>query len=207
MKFNKKVATLILIVVVLVAVGAAYFHKQWLDSFQPTRPDASQTYTFRVSKDAELEGVVGNLEYYGFVQDKKSLLYALEHSTDTTNGSGDAITIGSNTIAKKAEYKLSQNMTAWQIAEILLNQGTHQDCNHGCPPGLFYPELLPGGDPAPTLKEQYEWVKTFEDCVEAKGQMSSEQYSERTGEPRHCVSPDGREFIQGLEGSRPFVGG
>jgi len=187
--------------------GVAYYRQQWLNRFQPTRPDANQTYTFRVSKDAELQGVVGNLEYYGFVQDKKTLLYALEHSTDTTPERTEAIIIGSNTITKEAEYKLSQNMTTWQIAEILLNQGTHQDCSHGCPPGLFYPELLPGGDPATTPSEQYEWVKTFEDCIEAKGQLSSEQYSERTGEPRHCVSPDGREFIQGQEGSRPFRGG
>ena len=32
------------------------------------------------------------------------------------------------------------------------------------------------------------------------GQLSSEQYSQRTGEPRKCATPDGREFVQGQEG-------
>lgn len=170
------------------------------DKFTAPRPQISTTYTFRVGKDAEIDGVIGNLEYYGFVKDKQALLKALEKTRDNTPGNEDSIQIYGNTIDREAEYTLSQAWDAWKIAQILLNEGKHQDCSHGCPPGLFYPELLPGGDPAPTLSEQHEWVKTFEDCVKAKGQLSSEQYSERTGEPRKCVSPDSREFTEGQEG-------
>jgi len=61
---------------------------------------------------------------------------------------------------------------------------------------MFYPELLPGGDLALSVNDRFKWVETYEDCVEARGQLSSEQYSQRTGEPRKCVTPDGREFAQ-----------
>ena len=65
---------------------------------------------------------------------------------------------------------------------------------------MFYPELFPGGDLAPGPKEVYQWVETYEDCVKAKGQLSSEQYTDRTGNPRKCVSLDGREFTEGQDG-------
>ena len=101
-------------------------------------------------------------------------------------------------------------MTTWQIANILLNKGTTIDCSHGCPGSNFDPELLPGGDLAPTIKQKYEWVKTYEDCVKSighdGGQLSSEQYAQKTG-IRKCVSPDGREFTQGKEGWTKAVGG
>jgi putative hemolysin len=71
---------------------------------------------------------------------------------------------------------------------------------------MFYPELLPGGNPAPSATEIYQWVKTYEDCVKAKGQLSSEQYAQKTG-IRKCVTPDGREFTQGKEGWTKAVGG
>ena len=72
---------------------------------------------------------------------------------------------------------------------------------------MFYPELLPGGNLAPSVNDRFRWVERYEDCVEARGQLSSEQYSKRTDEPRKCVTPDGREFTQGKEGWTEFVGG
>jgi len=202
----------VFIVLGLLLIGSIIFGWQYLvklknEKYQAPRPLASTTYTFRVGKDAELDGVIGNLEYYGFVKDRQTLLTALEKTNDTTPGNEDSIQIGDKTLDREAEYSLSQAWDAWKIAEVLLNEGSHQDCSHGCPPGLFYPELLPGGEPAPTLSEQYEWVKTFEDCVTAQGQLSSEQYSERTGEPRKCVTPDSREFTEGQEGWTEFRGG
>ena len=129
--------------------------------------------------------VVGDLHYYGFIKDEGAFKYALEHTKDNTPGKENALTIGSNTIDRKARYKISQSMTAWQMADILLNQGELSTCDHGCPDSNFDPELLPGGDLAPTLKEKYSWVKTYQDCAKAigqdGGQLSSEQYYERTG--------------------------
>lgn len=143
------------------------------------------------------------MKYYDFIKDETIFKYALEHSKDTNPGRENAIKIGDNTIDRETVYKISQSMNAWELADVLLNQGVYQSCDHGCPESNFTPELLPGGDLAPTIKEKYSSVKTYEDCVEAigndSGQLSSEQYYERTG-IRRCVSPDGREFTEGKKG-------
>lgn len=207
---DKKLGFIFILLILLLSSGYFVFRnfqQNQQEKFNAPKPDAPQTYTFRIGKDAQIDGIVGNLEYYGFVKDKQALLTALEKTVDNTAGNNDSIKIGKGTVDREAEYTLSQSWDAWKIARVLLNEGKHQDCLHGCPESLFYPELLPGGDPAPTLQEQYEWVKTYEDCVEAKGQLSSEQYSQRTGEPRKCVTPDSREFIQGQEGWREARGG
>src|SRR4030043_262439 len=65
---------------------------------------------------------VENLAYYGFVRDEKSLRYALEHTKDVTP-SGKAIVVDKNrTIDTNAEYRISEDMDTWQIADILLNR-------------------------------------------------------------------------------------
>ena len=76
----------------------------------------------RISTDTTLQGLTGNLSYYGFVRDEKALLYALEYIEDTTP-SEKAITVGKNgTIDTNAEYRISEDMSAWEIADILLNK-------------------------------------------------------------------------------------
>lgn len=137
-------------------------------------------------------------------------MFALKYSRDKKSGGENSITIGKNTIDREAKYLISQNMSAWQLAEILLNQGEFSSCDHGCPESAFTPELMPGGDLAPTIEQKYEWVSSYEDCVKAigrdGGQLSSEQYAQKTG-IRKCVSPDGREFTQGKDGWTKAVGG
>ena len=194
------------ILVITLAVIGVILNKNWKKKFEAPRQTAKPV-TFMVRKESQLEGIVNNLEYYGFVKDKNAFAYALEHSKDNSSGRENAIKIGENTIDVDTDYEVSQTMSAWELADVLLNKGVFNNCSGGCPPGLFYPELLPGGNPAPSLREQYEWVKTFKDCVEAKGQLSSEQYTQRTGNPRSCVSPDGRQFIDGKEGWTEFRGG
>lgn len=157
-----------------------------------------------VGEDTTLQAVVGDLEYYGFIRNKTAFKFALRFSKDDKPGGENPIHLGNNTIDRQAVYLLSQDMDAWQLAKVLLNEGTPEDCAHGCPPGRFWPELLPGGELKPS---EYEWVETYEDCVKAKGQLSSEQYSQKTGEPRKCVTPDGREFTQGVKGWGPAIGG
>lgn len=189
-------------VLILLALGTLSWYKNWQSKFKAPRKN-SQSVEFTISKNKTLVAAIGDLYYYGFIKDKEAFTYALEHSKDTTLGDKNSLTVGSNTIAREARYTISQSMTAWQISDILLNKGIPNPCNNGCPESAFNPELLPGGDLAPTLKEKYSWVNTYEDCTKAighdGGQLSSDQYYQKTG-IRRCVSPDGREFTQGKEG-------
>jgi putative hemolysin len=207
MKIKKKLSIIPLIVVALVLLAgvAVYFSKTRQDKFAAPRQEAP-IIQYRIGKEATLMGVVSNLHYYGFIKDEDAFKYALGHAKDATPGQEDAIKIGSNTINTQTTYEISQTMDAWQLADVLLNKGRFDDCSHGCP-GMFYPELLPGGDLAPSVNDRFKWVETYEGCVKAGGQLSSEQYSQRTGEPRKCVTPDGREFTQGKEGWTEFRGG
>jgi len=205
MKIKKISTTLALVLFVLTVLsGGYYFYKSRQAKFEAPRQEGS-VIQYRIGKKATLMGVVGNLYYYGFIKDKDAFKYALEHTQDTNPGREGAIKVGSNTIDTQTTYKISQTMDAWELADVLLNKGKFDDCSHGCP-GIFYPELLPGGDLAPSANDRFRWVETYEGCVKARGQLSSEQYSQRTGEPRKCVTPDGREFVQGKKGWNKAVG-
>ena len=206
MKIKKTSAVLALVLLILTVLsGGYYLFKSRQAKFGAPRQEGS-TIQYRIGKEATLMGVVGNLYYYGFIKDKDAFKHALEHTQDTNPGREGAIKVGDNTIDTQTTYEISQTMDAWELADVLLNKGKFDDCSHGCP-GMFYPELLPGGDLAPSVNDRFKWVETYEDCVKARGQLSSEQYSQRTGEPRKCVTPDGREFTQGKEGWTKAVGG
>jgi len=87
-----------------------------------SKPGVDGTVDLRISDKTTLDALVGNLAYYGFVRDEKSLRYALEHTKDVTP-SDKAIVVDKNrTIDTNAEYRISENMDAWQIADILLNR-------------------------------------------------------------------------------------
>jgi len=207
MKIKNKahIITLFLVVVLLLLVGGLYWYKSYQDKFAAPRKDTPMV-KFTVSKENTIMAVTGNLHYYGFVKDEEALKYALKHTKQRITPEVDAIKIGNNGINTQTVYEISQTMTAWQIADILLNKGT--PCNDRCESLVFNPELLPGGDIAPALQERmqakYAWVKTYDDCVKAighdGGQVTSEEASKRTGHPRVCNTADGRYFIQGKEG-------
>lgn len=202
---KRKRLVLILLVTTLMVLGVVYsLFKTLQPTFEAPRKNTPDVQ-FTISKNKTLDAIVGDLKYYDFIKDERAFTFALEHTQDNTKGGENFIKVGkgSKTIEREAVYTISQSMNAWELASILLNGGARQDCDHGCPESDFIPELLPGGDLAPTIKEKYSWVKTYDDCVKAighdGGQLSSEQYFERTG-IRRCVSPDGREFTQGKEG-------
>lgn len=89
-----------------------------------SKPGVDGTVDLRINNNATLEGLVGNLYYYGFVKDEDSLHYALEHTKDTTP-SDKAIKVGKDgTIDINAEYRISENMSAWELADVLLNKPT-----------------------------------------------------------------------------------
>ncbi len=201
---KRRLVSYLVFALVVLGLGFGIWYKNWQNKFEAPRQN-TQLIGYTIKKDTTLMAIVGDLHYYGFIKDENAFKFALEHTQDTTKGGTNFIKVGrgSKTIEREARYKISQSMTAWQIANVLLNQGELSTCDHGCPDSNFDPELLPGGDLAPTLKEKYSWVKTYEDCTKAighdGGQLSSEQYYQRTGIKR-CVAPDGREFTQGKDG-------
>jgi hypothetical protein len=92
-----------------------------------SKPGADGKVMLRLRENSTLEGLLGNLEYYGFVRDKEALRYALEHTEDTHQGRtpGQNIEIGENTISLYSYYRISEDMTAWKIANELLNNPTY----------------------------------------------------------------------------------
>lgn len=89
-----------------------------------SRPGVDGKVNLRINTNTTLNGLVGNLYYYGFIRDENSFRYALEHTKDVTPGeSGKVIKVdATRTIDTNAEYRISEDMTAWQIADILLNR-------------------------------------------------------------------------------------
>lgn len=88
--------------------------------------------SFYVTKDSTLEAITGNLTYYGLARNEKALKYALEHTEDKNGGKENAIkTESTGTIDINAFYTISENMTAWELADTLLNKpnfyGSHGD--------------------------------------------------------------------------------
>lgn len=210
MKNKVRIIIPLLLVILLLSLGGFYLIKSSQKRFTPPRKDAPMV-KFRVDKENTLMAVTGNLYYYGFVKDEEAFKYALEHTKDNTPGKEGAIKVGNNTIDTVTAYDISQSMSAWEIARILLNEGmpSVSDCDHGCPSSNpFTPEILPGGDIAPTWQEQmqvkYAWVKTYDDCVKAighdGGQITSEENFKQTGHPRVCNTADGRYFVKGQGG-------
>lgn len=86
------------------------------------RPGVDGTVDLRISTNTTLDGLVGNLYYYGFIRDETAFRYSLIHTKDTTPYE-KAIKVGSTgSIDQNAEYRISENMSAWELADILLNK-------------------------------------------------------------------------------------
>lgn len=87
------------------------------------RQKQSETVDFRPGKGSTLEAIVSNLKYYGFIRSEKALMYALENTKDTTQGNPESLSVGKNgSIDIVASYRISENMMAWELADILLNK-------------------------------------------------------------------------------------
>lgn len=86
------------------------------------KPGVDGKVNLRLNTNVTLGGLIGNLSYYGFIRDEKVFLYALEATQDTTP-SEKAIKVGKNgTIDQNAEYRISEDMSAWELADTLLNK-------------------------------------------------------------------------------------
>lgn len=87
-----------------------------------SKPGVDGMVDLRISDKTTLDALIGNLAYYGFVRDEKSLRYAIEHTKDVTPSEKAIVVDKNRTIDTNAEYRISENMDAWQIADILLNR-------------------------------------------------------------------------------------
>lgn len=84
------------------------------------------TVDFRLSKESALDGIIGNLAYYGFIKDEKAFRQALEQTQDTAPGREPMIRVGkSGYIDLESSYRISEDKTAWELADTLLNKPTH----------------------------------------------------------------------------------
>lgn len=82
--------------------------------------------SLRLSDNTTLEALVSNLHTYGFIRDEKAFLYALKNTKDTIPGKTNAIKVGkTGTIDVGSYYKISEDMDAWQLADVLLNKPTY----------------------------------------------------------------------------------
>jgi len=88
---------------------------------------ATNGVDLRVSKDTTLMGIVGNLYYYGFIDNEDSFNKLLETASDKTPGREGAIKAGNNTIDDQSSYYLNYSMTDEQIADTLLNKGRYEE--------------------------------------------------------------------------------
>ncbi len=150
MKLNKIIALAFLIILLSGIAGFVYFQnripandfkapgKIWqspkkvedyfVEKLRFTQADLerqkqSDTVDFRPGAGSTLEAIISNLQYYGFIRSEKALKYALEHTKDTTAGNPGALSVGKDgSIDIVASYRISENMTAWEMADTLLNK-------------------------------------------------------------------------------------
>lgn len=119
----------------------------FVDRLRMTPQEAQDTEkmgaSFYVTENMTLDALVSNLEYYGFVRDKQALLYALKTSEDTNPGKENAIKVGNNTI-DRGVYGLGTQMTAWEVARILLNYPQEIGTDYGY---MFMPGVPYMGEP------------------------------------------------------------
>ncbi len=94
------------------------------DSRSPSKGNDGKI-SLRLTQGTTLSALVSNLEYYGFVRDQKSLEYALENSADNLKDRTQTIKVGNNTVDLYASYRISEDMTAWEIADQLLNHPSY----------------------------------------------------------------------------------
>lgn len=109
---------------------ADYFIEKLRISPSEAQKAAQDGANFYVSDAMTLDALVSNLHYYGFVRDEEALLYALENTEDHVPGQENTIVIGENSI-DRGYYSLGPNMTAWEVAEVLLNEPKESKIDYG----------------------------------------------------------------------------
>lgn len=104
-----------------------YFVENMHVSREEAKKMAADGVILRVSKDTTRVGIVGNLHYYGFIDNEDGFTKLLATKSDTTSGKEGAIKAGNNTIDTQTSYYLNYNMSDEQIADTLLNKGKFEE--------------------------------------------------------------------------------
>lgn len=102
---------------------------------------ADEGVSFYITGNTTLDAVISNLHYYGLVKDEKAFREALEKTKDTLPGKENAIKVGNNTIDIHAYYGLKKGLTAWEVADVLLNHPVYlrgEEYNYMFMPGEYY---------------------------------------------------------------------
>ena len=99
-----------------------YFMEHMRVSAEEAKTMASDGIMLRLSPSSTLQGMVGNLYYYGFIDDEANFGKLLETSTDSTPGKENSIKSGNNTIDVDSNYYLNYSMSDEEIADTLLNK-------------------------------------------------------------------------------------
>ena len=99
-----------------------YFMEHMRVSSEEAKTMTSDGVMLRLSPSSTLQGIVGNLYYYGFVDDEAKFEKLLKTSTDSTPGKEDSIKGGNNTIDEICNYYLNYSMSEEEIADTLLNK-------------------------------------------------------------------------------------
>lgn len=99
-----------------------YFIEHMRVSAEEAKTMASDGVMLRLSPSSTLQGVVGNLYYYGFVDEEAKFEKLLETSIDSTPGKEGSIKSGNNTIDVNSNYYLNYSISDEEIADTLLNK-------------------------------------------------------------------------------------
>jgi hypothetical protein len=100
-----------------------YFIEHMRVNADEAKTMAADGVVIRLSPSSTLQGIVGNLYYYGFIDDEVKFATLLETSKDSTPGKEeDSIIVGKNTIDVNSNYYLNYSMTDEEIADTLLNK-------------------------------------------------------------------------------------
>lgn len=100
-----------------------YFIETMHINAEEAKEMAKDGVDLRVSKDTTLQGVVGNLYYYGFIDSNEStFIELLKQRQDTISGKEGAIKVGNNTIDINASYYVNKDLTDEEVADTLLNK-------------------------------------------------------------------------------------
>jgi len=105
----------------------AYFREHMNATPEEAKTMAENGVDLRVSKGTTLMGIVGNLYYYGFIDNEGEFTKLLGQTKDTTPGREGAIKAGNNTIDTNSSYYINSQMTDEEIADTLLNKGRYSD--------------------------------------------------------------------------------
>jgi len=104
-----------------------YFIENMRVSREEAKKMAAEGVILRVSKDTTLMGIVGNIYYYGFIDNEDAFNKLLKSASDTKQGREGTIKAGDNTIDTQTSYYLNYNMTDEEIADTLLNKGKFEE--------------------------------------------------------------------------------